>query len=243
MLWSTSGQPTIPEDGNVQSVTTHGPRPSLSRALSSNTLSLVRSRFRSREQSAAAQVELDARQQDPHGDSRRDPDINPSETGPDPETGVAKEHSASRETSEERQTGVSRDHIAFASDLRERPSTVGNIPLRPPYVNVGDQAEAPGPDEHDSRLQFPRRLGRNSTFHHLSEAERIRLGGVEYRAVSLLSIIVPVYFFLWQLLGAIAIGAYLARYYPSLTEDNGLNPWWDLTSFKEKVSAISNSSS
>ena len=37
-------------------------------------------------------------------------------------------------------------------------------------------------------------VGRNSAFHNLTSAEREKLGGLEYQAVSILSIIVPVYF-------------------------------------------------
>jgi Cation transport protein len=70
------------------------------------------------------------------------------------------------------------------------------------------------------------RIGRNSTFHNLTEAQREKLGGVEYRAITFLSIIVPVYFVLWQLLGCLGIGAYLAKNKASLTRQNGINPWY-----------------
>lgn len=128
-------------------------------------------------------------------------------------------------------------HITFTDDVRGRPeerssSPVGR-PLRPPYVNVRNQSTAlgkvekgPSNGDNDVHLTFLRKFGRNSTFYHLSDAERHRLGGVEYRAVSLLSIIVPVYFVAWQLLGGIGVGAYLARNKASLTEANGLNPWF-----------------
>jgi hypothetical protein len=83
-----------------------------------------------------------------------------------------------------------------------------------------------GPDEEDdSHLNFLRKISRNSSFHHLSERERQRLGGAEYRAVSLLSIIVPLYFLLWQLLGGLGVGAYVARNKAALASANGMNPW------------------
>lgn len=37
-------------------------------------------------------------------------------------------------------------------------------------------------------------VGRNSAFHNLTIAERERLGGLEYQAVTILSLIVPLYF-------------------------------------------------
>lgn len=74
-------------------------------------------------------------------------------------------------------------------------------------------------------LPSPAFVGRNSQFHHLTLAEREHLGGVEYRAITFLAIIVPIYFVLWQLLGSLGIGAYIARNRASTTLQNGINPW------------------
>ncbi|KAL8960662.1 MAG: hypothetical protein Q9193_002674 [Seirophora villosa] len=74
-------------------------------------------------------------------------------------------------------------------------------------------------------FSIPGILGRNSQFSNLSIADRERLGGVEYRTLELLAIVVPLYFIAWQLLGAIGMGAWIARNGRSLTEGNGLNPW------------------
>ncbi|MCJ1386052.1 hypothetical protein MMC17_009177 [Xylographa soralifera] len=82
-------------------------------------------------------------------------------------------------------------------------------------------------------------IGRNSQFHGLTLAERERLGGVEYRAVKLLEVIVPVYFVLWQLLGCIGLGAWVANNAPDTALQNGLNPWW-VGAFNA-VSAFNNS--
>ncbi|KAH0542661.1 hypothetical protein FGG08_002984 [Glutinoglossum americanum] len=83
------------------------------------------------------------------------------------------------------------------------------------------------------------RIGRNSTFHDLTEAQREELGGVEYRAITFLSIVVPIYFTLWQLLGCLGVGAYIARNKASVSEENGINPWWTGSFFA--VSAFNNS--
>lgn len=82
-------------------------------------------------------------------------------------------------------------------------------------------------------------LARNSTFHDLTEDDRLRLGGTEYKAIVFLSWVVPIYFFLWQLLGCLACGAYVHNYYASTTEQNGINPFW--TGAFNAVSAFNNS--
>lgn len=82
-------------------------------------------------------------------------------------------------------------------------------------------------------------LSRNSHFHHLTEKEREELGGYEYRAVRLLSWLVPAYYVLFQLFGCVGLGAYVAMNKPSVTRRNGLNPWW-VGAFNA-VSAFNNS--
>ncbi|KAF1973752.1 TrkH-domain-containing protein [Bimuria novae-zelandiae CBS 107.79] len=82
-------------------------------------------------------------------------------------------------------------------------------------------------------------LSRNSHFHHLTEKEREKLGGYEYRAVRLLSWLVPAYYILFQLFGCIGLGAYVAMNKASVTWKNGLNPWW-VGAFNA-VSAFNNS--
>ncbi|GAB7353165.1 hypothetical protein MBLNU459_g3696t3 [Dothideomycetes sp. NU459] len=69
-------------------------------------------------------------------------------------------------------------------------------------------------------------IARNSQFYGLTDAERDKLGGVEYKALYYLSWIVPLYFFLWQLIGCIGLAAYVALNRPSTARTNGLNPWW-----------------
>ena len=68
-------------------------------------------------------------------------------------------------------------------------------------------------------------VGRNSQFSNLNLAERVELGGVEYRAVTILAVIVPLYFILWQLLGCIGLGAYVAMNRQDATRVNDENPW------------------
>ncbi|CZR56211.1 related to potassium transport protein TRK1, high-affinity [Phialocephala subalpina] len=81
--------------------------------------------------------------------------------------------------------------------------------------------------------------GRNAQFYGLTKAEREHLGGVEYRAISLLAWIVPIYFVCFQLFGCIGLGWYMANNKRNVTEENGINPWW-LGVFNA-VSAFNNS--
>lgn len=81
--------------------------------------------------------------------------------------------------------------------------------------------------------------GRGSQFHSLTGPERSRLGGLEYRALHLLSIVVPLYSVLWQVLGSLALGAWIANNMPTVATSNGANPWWAGIFFA--VSAFNNS--
>ena len=69
--------------------------------------------------------------------------------------------------------------------------------------------------------EFKGSVGRNSQFHHLSARERRALGGMEYDAICVLSWVVPLYFILFQLLGAIAMGAWLHINRPDVALRNG----------------------
>ena len=89
-------------------------------------------------------------------------------------------------------------------------------------------------EEHETTIQsadlmhrfwIPGIMGRNSHFSNMSFADRERLGGVEYRTLELLIVVVPLYFVAWQALGAIGMGAWVANNGRDLTQANGLDPW------------------
>lgn len=69
-------------------------------------------------------------------------------------------------------------------------------------------------------------IGRNGQFFDLTEEQREYLGGVEYRALKILFNIVAIYFVLWQVLGAITLGAWLSVHSTSITAVNSQNAWW-----------------
>lgn len=71
-----------------------------------------------------------------------------------------------------------------------------------------------------------RNIGRNGQFFNLSSDQREYLGGVEYRSLKFLSLFVPAYFVLWQLFGAIALGAYMSVWEKEAHAVNLQNPWW-----------------
>jgi hypothetical protein len=119
---------------------------------------------------------------------------------------------------------------------------------RPLSFGVGElfnnDAKHPSPSGPPSAIDkylktFNGYIGHNSQFHNLSEAERRKLGGIEYDAVRLLSWLVPTYFVLLQLLGALGVGAWLTANRPGLARTNGLGPFWTGAFFA--ISAFNNS--
>ncbi|KAL2678416.1 hypothetical protein Neosp_009162 [[Neocosmospora] mangrovei] len=84
-----------------------------------------------------------------------------------------------------------------------------------------------------------RSSSRNGQFHSLTSEERENLGGCEYRALKALAVLVPLYFFLWQFLGCVALGAWINNYKPDTAKANGINPWW--LGIFNGVSAFNNS--
>ncbi|WEW61497.1 hypothetical protein PRK78_006987 [Emydomyces testavorans] len=79
-----------------------------------------------------------------------------------------------------------------------------------------------------TRKSFPSSgsISRNSQFFGLSQADREKLGGVEYKAISFLSWLVPAYFIAFHLLGCLALGAWMWYHYPQVARNNGLDPFW-----------------
>ncbi|KAJ5684619.1 Low-affinity potassium transport protein [Penicillium maclennaniae] len=238
LTWSRSisRQPTIPEDPNLH---IHRRRPSI--------ISLRPIGSRNKSQGQISTDSADDRPSDQQAEN-----IHPISRH-DSGSVVSDERFPDRRFSEDPNDTENTDvHIAFTNDVRDgrgdRRSPMRRR-MRPPYVNVQSMAAAQngleeGHDqdsdgEDDSHRNFLRKISRNSSFHHLSERERQRLGGAEYRAVSLLSVIVPLYFLLWQLLGGLGVGAYVARNKAALARANGMNPWW--VGFFFAISAFNNS--
>ncbi|KAI9815830.1 MAG: hypothetical protein M1832_005244 [Thelocarpon impressellum] len=157
----------------------------------------------------------------------------------------------------------SHQHIVFSPSVLPRDQAGQSYARRRPHTHflsmqgVGARAEAASPttaakgspagdlrrSTDTTRPDDPKTsgsfMGRNSQFHHLTWAEREELGGVEYRAIRFLAIIVPLYYALWLLLGSLGVGAYVANNKASVTRTNGINPWW--VGVFNAVSAFNNS--
>ncbi|KAI0178498.1 TrkH-domain-containing protein [Hypoxylon sp. FL1284] len=132
------------------------------------------------------------------------------------------------------------DHVAFVDDIRaEARSTsiaLSNIPSQRHPSSPEVQKNNRGTRDN---YFTGHKVGRNGQFHGLTSEEREELGGTEYRALKLLSIVVPLYWFLWQFLGCISLGAWLSRYQPQPAMDNAISPWWN--GIFNGVSAFNNS--
>lgn len=69
-------------------------------------------------------------------------------------------------------------------------------------------------------------VGRNSQFYGLTRDEREQLGCIEYKALKLLSILVPAYLFVFQVVGSIALGAFISAHRADTAYQNGVKPWY-----------------
>lgn len=119
-----------------------------------------------------------------------------------------------------------------------------NQPFRRHNAAAADGQQGQQHDEKSSHFDMRhflmhRHAGRNAQFHDLTAEERELLGGCEYRALKILAIIVPTYFFLWQVLGCLALGAWINNNLPEPALENGINPWW--LGIFNGVSAFNNS--
>lgn len=118
-----------------------------------------------------------------------------------------------------------------------RPGTANTISRN----NASEARKAHEPSEEYHLHEFLTKdvIGRNSQFHGLTHEEREQVGGVEYRAISLLSWVVPIYFISFHFLGCLGMGAWMAYNAAEITEMNGINPWWN--GAFNAVSAFNNS--
>ncbi len=106
-----------------------------------------------------------------------------------------------------------------------------------PGENVAAAAAAEAEQAHAQTSQEPTSL--ESEEEGLSDAKTTRVCSCEYRALELLSLVVPLYFVLWQLLGCLGLGAWMYRNMPNTALANGINPWW--LGIFNGVSAFNNS--
>ncbi|KAL7619522.1 hypothetical protein AAE478_010062 [Parahypoxylon ruwenzoriense] len=133
-------------------------------------------------------------------------------------------------------------HIGFLEPIREVKSLEG-LPATTGHSIYHTQSHQSGPTRRRSQTaesrttsdgfnvqtflrEQKRSIGRNGQFFNLSEDQREYLGGVEYRSLKFLSVFVIAYFVLWQLFGAIALGAWMSAHETDTAAVNAQNPWW-----------------
>lgn len=127
--------------------------------------------------------------------------------------------------------------IGARPDLHNHPrDAVPNVPLVAKDSVSGFKGMLRGTQKYMASKGL---VSRNSQFHDLTPAERDELGGVEYKAVSFLSVVVFLYFILFIIFGMIGVGGWLEANDPAVTRTNGLSPFWTGAFFA--VSAFVNS--
>ena len=119
------------------------------------------------------------------------------------------------------------------SSAYSSPRPPSNLLNRSSSKHLPSKQSPTGTEEGLDTSQYPHYLtrhttGRNAQFYGLSRAEREHLGGVEYRAITLLAYVVPIYFVAWQVLGCVGLGAYMAHNKAGVAERNGINAWYVL---------------
>lgn len=141
---------------------------------------------------------------------------------------------------------LARQKIPLLRNAVERNLTINRTTTMLSTHSRGDSAtggvrrEGTGLVKPVSYITFDAVVGRNSHFHGLTTAQQEELGGVEYRALSVLFKIVIAYWFLIQLLAVLLLAPYLTyvRRWNTVIVDAGTNATW--FTFFQFISAYSN---
>jgi potassium uptake Trk family protein len=91
--------------------------------------------------------------------------------------------------------------------------------------NKDEEEEDPMPPY----LSWAPTIGRNSNFVDLSEEQREELGGIEYRALKLLAMILTVFYLGWHTIGVISLAPWINHnaHYSGVVTNVGIDPtWW-----------------
>ncbi|CCH59598.1 hypothetical protein TBLA_0B07820 [Henningerozyma blattae CBS 6284] len=118
-----------------------------------------------------------------------------------------------------------------------------NFPSRRMSIADTEQGDYTLHFDHDFNLAHPNRalrrrksylsytptIGRNSTFAGLNKSQRNELGGVEYRAIKLLCIIIAVYYFGFHVCSFVMLVPWISLkpHYKKIVREDGVSPaWW-----------------
>ncbi|KHN93993.1 Cation transporter [Metarhizium album ARSEF 1941] len=109
-----------------------------------------------------------------------------------------------------------------------------NGPSRP-HLDSGQSRRSPCRGAHHNAL--------DAAIHACEEKaagdDDVGQARTEHKALQMLSLVVPLYFTLWQVLGCLGLGAWIATNQPGPALENGINPWW--LGIFNGVSAFNNS--
>ncbi|KAI5457940.1 cation transport protein-domain-containing protein [Mariannaea sp. PMI_226] len=130
-------------------------------------------------------------------------------------------------------------HVRFADSQspRDRPSGAyshpqgGNQGISDETRRPSTGASTKSDESEDFLMHWKKFLGSHNVtkrgqIYNLTSDEREALGGVEYRALKVLAVVVPLYGLLWQCLSGVALGAWIAVNKPGAAREYGANPWW-----------------
>ena len=143
--------------------------------------------------------------------------------------------SGTNPSDEEQQNDKSRTEESSGSNLMsDAYNDTASDPERPsPDDHAADsereQAPENGTRDHTPYLSWNATPGRNSTFVGLDEAQRDELGGIEYRALKTLAVILIVYYLFFHILGIICLIPWIMRsskYGPVVRQAGLGRPWW-----------------
>lgn len=134
---------------------------------------------------------------------------------------------------------VRQQSVHGSSSSRQVGTTTDQGPPSPrlhstlPEGNAGSAAAAEAEQAQPRMCDSPSTLGQAAPMSPEGQEEGLaggaksgRVCSCEYRALELLSIVVPLYFVLWQLLGCLALGAWMRGNMPDTALANGIDPWW-----------------
>ncbi|KAF2467846.1 uncharacterized protein BDR25DRAFT_305303 [Lindgomyces ingoldianus] len=111
----------------------------------------------------------------------------------------------------------------------ETPTTGMNLRNRARSKTLASFLSREKDDDPMPYLSWTPTIGRNSAFVDLTEEQREELGGIEYRSLKLLAIILVCYFVGFHLLGMVCLLPWIVRSpkYTNIVEEVGISPvWW-----------------
>ena len=144
------------------------------------------------------------------------------------------------------------EHVA--EDARAAKHVLGTFRFRKPRITTGHQVHEESDELHPTRSRIPTfqsirtalskerdegipylswepTVGRNSAFVDLTEAQREELGGIEYRSLKSLALVLMLYFWGFSIFGLVCLTPWIihSKTYGSIVEQDGQGrTWWGI---------------